>query len=281
MSTTQIINLKRYPLDKSNTAEARELVHWVRSRLDSDGSCTLENFVCDEALLQMAAEANTLIDAAYRGPTEVSPYFFNYRIAEGMDVDPAHPVKRLGKRNLSQVAADLIPSEHALSQLYQSPLMTDFLTAVLGAPVYRNADKYQSLNISVMEEGGCQQWHFDGGNMVTTLLLQEPEAGGAFEYVPEIRSDTDENFEAVRGVLDGNRSAVRKLALKAGTLSLFRGHYSLHRVTEVIGKRHRLQAILGYTTQKHFVGSHASSVLHYGDRVASNEGSKDAHQSRS
>ena len=36
----------------------------------------------------------------------------------------------------------------------------------------RNLDPYQSLNISVMDEGGCQQWHFDGGNMVTTLLLQ-------------------------------------------------------------------------------------------------------------
>jgi hypothetical protein len=119
-----------------------------------------------------------------------------------------------------------------------------------------------------MNQGGCQQWHFDSGTMVTTLLLQEPEAGGIFEYAPAIRSEADENFDAVQAVLDGNSDRVRQNRLKAGTLSLFRGHYSLHRVTEVEGSRQRIQAILGYSTRPGLIGKKESSILHYGPRVA-------------
>jgi hypothetical protein len=146
--------------------------------------------------------------------------------------------------------------------------MRDFLGALLQQPVYLNRDPYQSLNVSVMDEGGCQQWHFDGGNLVTTLLLQEPEGGGVFEYAPGIRSDTDENFEAVQAVLDGRSDRVLRNELRAGTLSLFRGHYSIHRVTPVQGQRQRLQAILGYSTDSNMIGNRESSILHYGPRVA-------------
>jgi hypothetical protein len=124
-----------------------------------------------------------------------------------------------------------------------------------------------------MHQGGCQQWHFDSGHMVTTLLLQEPEAGGVFEYSPAIRSETDENFDAVQAVLDDRSDRVHSNRLQAGTLSLFRGHYSLHRVTPVEGKRQRIQAILGYTTKPNLLGSKESSILHYGPRVAEIEAS--------
>ncbi|OED35246.1 hypothetical protein AB833_31120 [Chromatiales bacterium (ex Bugula neritina AB1)] len=272
-----ILNLQKYPIDNLASEAATSLVAAVRSQLDTEGSCTLKNFVQADALQQMATEAASLIDLAYAGPAQVSPYFFNYAIADTLDVDDNHPVHRKGKRNLSQVAADLIPSGHLLSQLYHSNYMTDFLAEVLQQPVYRNQDKYQSLNISVMNSGGCQQWHFDGGNMVTTLLLQAPLAGGVFEYAQNIRSDSDENFEAVRKVLDGESDRVKALELEAGTLSLFRGHYSLHRVTEVQGKRQRLQAILGYSTRPDLTGSLKSSALHYGERVLADNESTSGH----
>lgn len=264
----QIINTAVYPVDNLSSAKARTWVAQLRARLDQDGSCTLPNFVTAPALTKMIQQALSIAHLAYPGPTEVSPYFFNYRLGKGEDLPATHPLRRKGKRNLAQVAADLIPAEFLLSQLYRSDLMLDFLAAITGKPVYRNQDPYQSLNISVMNQGGCQQWHFDSGTMVTTLLLQEPEAGGIFEYMPAIRSDADENFDAVQTVLDGNSDRVRQNRLKAGTLSLFRGHYSLHRVTEVEGSRQRIQAILGYSTRPGLFGKRESSILHYGPRVA-------------
>jgi hypothetical protein len=269
----QIINIGLYPVDNLLTPDAQDWITQLRTDLEQDGSCTLPNFVTSQALVEMASQAQSISHLAYPGPTEVSPYFFNYRLGEGEELPSTHPLRRKGKRNLAQVAADLIPPDFLLSQLYHSKLMLDFLAAVSGQTIYRNQDPYQSLNISVMDQGGCQQWHFDGGHMVTTLLLQEPKAGGVFEYAPAIRSETDENFAAVQAVLDGNNERVHSNRLQAGTLSLFRGHYSLHRVTPVTGKRQRIQAILGYTTKSNLFGSKESSILHYGPRVAEIEAS--------
>jgi len=269
----QIINTAALPVDNLSCADARTWIAQLRARLDQDGSCTLPNFVTEPTLTRMAQQALSIAHLAYPGPTEVSPYFFNYQLGSGDDLPATHPLRHKGKRNLSQVAADLIPAEFLLSQLYRSDSMLDFLAAVTGKPVYRNQDPYQSLNISVMNQGGCQQWHFDSGTMVTTLLLQEPEAGGIFEYAPAIRSEEDENFDAVQAVLDGNSDRVRQNRLQAGTLSLFRGHYSLHRVTEVEGSRQRVQAILGYSTRPGLFGKKESSILHYGPRVTEIEAS--------
>lgn len=268
---TQIINYKLYPIDDLNTDTARRWISTIKYQLDKDGSCLFPDFVIPEALGTMTDQAKNIAHLAYPGPTEVSPYFFNYKLGEGQDLPDSHPLRRKGKRNLAQVATDLIPADFLLSQLFHSPEMLQFLSAIIDQPVYRNEDPYQSLNISVMDPGGCQQWHFDSGTMVMTLLLQEPESGGVFEYSPGIRSDDDENFEAVEAVLDGDLSSVIRNNLKAGTLSLFRGHYSLHRVTEVEGNQQRLQAILGYTTRQGHIGNKESSILHYGPRVAETE----------
>ena len=275
MEHTEIVNLidlDRYPLNDLAGTAGQQLIDRTRAALDQAGSCSLPGFLHQSAVSEMAAEASTLLHLAYQGPTEVTPYFFNYGLGKGDEIADNHPLKRKGKRNLSQVASDLIPDQHKLSQLYFSPVLTDFLAAVLGESVYRNQDKYQSLNISVMNAGGCQQWHFDSGPMVTTLLLQAPESGGVFEYVPELRSDESENFEQVQQVLDGASDRVKRLKLEAGTLCLFRGHYSMHRVTEVGGSRTRIQAILGFSTTPDLHGSLDSSILHYGPRVARIEG---------
>ena len=265
---SNIINTGLYPINYLSSAPAQACINQVKADLEQDGSCTLANFVTPDALSTMAQQANSIAHLAYPGPTEVSPYFFNYQLGAGETLPTTHPLRHKGKRNLSQVAADLIPSTSLLSQLYHDEFMLDFLSAVNGQPVYRNQDPYQSLNISVMDRNGCQQWHFDSGNMVITLLLQEPEGGGVFEYAPAIRSDTDEGFDAVQSVLEGRSKQVKLNLLQAGTLSLFRGHYSLHRVTPVEGRRQRLQAILGYSTNPNLFGSKESSILHYGPRVA-------------
>lgn len=266
--STQIINTDDYPVDRLSSTDAQSWVRQVRASLDQNGSCTLPNFVTAQALDEMVRQARSIAHLAYTGPTEVSPYFFNYRLGHSEDLPGTHPLNFKGKRNLAQIAADLIPPEFLLNRLYRSNLMLDFLAAVTGQPIYRNQDPYQSLNISIMNQGGCQQWHFDAGSMVTTLLLQQPDAGGIFEYAPAIRSDNDENFDAVQAVLEGNSDRVLRNRLQAGTLSLFRGHYSLHRVTPVEGQRQRIQAILGYSTRPGLLGNRESSILHYGPRVA-------------
>lgn len=262
------VDLARYPIADLKSPAARALIARMQGEMADLGACCLRNFIRPEALEKLRSEAEGLAHLAYGGPREATPYFFNYRIGEGKGYPADHPTRRSSPRRLSQVAGDLIPEDAQLRRIHRSPGLIAFLAAALGErALYPLANRLQSLNISVMEEGGCQQWHFDRGTSVVTLLAQAPEGGGRFEYVPGIRSEDSENFAAVGRVLDGDRENLRSVEIAAGTLMLFRGHYALHRVTPVEGKRRRLQLILAYTDRADQHGSAESSRLHYGTRA--------------
>lgn len=264
------VDLDRYPITDLASPPAQALIARMRGDMAASGACCLRDFIRPEALAKLRDEADSLAHLAYRGPSEATPYFFNYRIGEGMDYPQDHPTRRTTPRRLAQVAGDLIPEDARLRGIHRSPCLIAFLARALEEQaLYPLADRKQALNISVMEEGGCQQWHFDRGMSVITLLVQAPEGGGLFEYVPAIRSDESENFDAVGRVLDGHRENVQTVEITAGTLMLFRGHYSLHRVTAVEGKRRRLQLILAYADRPDLQGSVESSRLHYGAPAAS------------
>ncbi len=108
--------------------------------------------------------------------------------------------------------------------------------------------------------------------------LQDLDAEVGRKLITSMRADLHRdgscclhNFlthNAVRAILQGDRTGVRRVAIEAGTLMLFRGHYSLHRVTEVTGQRDRLQSILGFNARPGAKGSMESNILHYGPRVA-------------
>ena len=267
-SPADFVDLDRYPITELDSPRGQALVSEVRRRMDDSVICALPGFLRPEALRRMVEEAEHLEPLAYQGPTEASPYFFNYGTDLG-ELPADHPRRRKTPRNMRQVAYDLIPEETAIWQLYNWDALPRFLAAAVGVPaLYRSADRYQALNISVMDEGGRQQWHFDTNEVNITLLLQAPEAGGEFEYVPLIRSAENENYEAVKRVLDGDREGVIQLEQQPGMLVLFKGHRSIHRVAPVRGQRRRVQSILGHNTRPDVVGSLQSSILHYGPRVA-------------
>jgi hypothetical protein len=263
------VDLDRYPILELDSDKGLELIRHVGSAMEMTCLCALPDFLRPEALARMVEEAEALVPLAYRGPTEASPYFFNYGTDQLASLPADHPRRRKTPRRLSQVAYDLIPPTTAIHQLYNWDPLSRFLAAAVGVErLYRSADRYQALNIAVMEDGGCQQWHFDTNEVNITLLLQTPERGGEFEYVPLIRSAENENYDAVTGVLDGDHSGVVQLVQQAGMLVLFKGHHSLHRVAPVHGSRRRLQTILAHNTRPDVVGSAESNVLHYGPRAA-------------
>ncbi len=103
-------------------------------------------------------------------------------------------------------------------------------------------------------EGQELGWHFDNSAFAITLLLQKPDlGGGVFEYVPNIRqadNDGGDNgdgmgFEKVQETVDG-RIIPKTLELNPGTLVLFRGRDSLHRVTKVVGDITRILVVFAY-----------------------------------
>ncbi|MGH2997167.1 MAG: HalD/BesD family halogenase, partial [Gaiellaceae bacterium] len=133
--------------------------------------------------------------------------------------------------------------------------------------LHRSADPLDGCNLTVYEEGDELGWHFDQSEFSITLMIQPAERGGVFEYVPMIRTDEDENYPAVRAILQGSRDKVRPFPSDAGTLAFFRGRYSLHRVTPVEGARPRVNSVLTYATEPGHRLNELAQRLYYG-RVA-------------
>jgi hypothetical protein len=260
----QLIDLARFPVDDIESAAGKAVVEGFAKELRDHGICRMEGFLQPAAVEKLCAEANLLAGGAHNAMKSCNPYFT--RKNPDLPDDDARNI--FTPRCLGMVAGDLIPEESGLKKLYRWEPFRHFLSAVLGqGEVHVLADPYQNLNISVMPEGPGHNWHFDDPDFVVTLMLQKPEGGGDFECVPGLRSREDENYAGVREVLLGARDNVNVVPFQPGTLMIFRGHYSLHRVSAVTGPRRRLIAILSYSTERDYLGSDLANRLVYGERT--------------
>ena len=135
----------------------------------------------------------------------------------------------------------------------------DFIAAVMDrGPLYRYADPLGALNLAVMVQGDELQWHFDQTDFVVSLAIQDAEGGGDFECAPLIRSADDECYPAVKRVLEGGSEEVVRLPMTPGTLLIFEGRNSIHRVSPIAGPTPRLVALLAYDTKP---GTNSTDVL--------------------
>ena len=114
------------------------------------------------------------------------------------------------------------------------------------SPIYQWADPLGRNPYNCMDPGHYFPWHFDSNEFTLSILIQKADKGGEFEYVPNLRKPNDNNFEGVKKVLNGDREKVRVLNLEEGDLQIFKGRFSMHRVTKIEGNTTRYIALPTY-----------------------------------
>ncbi|MDH3275567.1 MAG: 2OG-Fe(II) oxygenase, partial [Gammaproteobacteria bacterium] len=177
-----------------------------------------------------------------------------------------HPRNREVASSKGCITTDQIPNSSALHTLYNAAEFREFLCAVLDeAELHEYADSMSSINLHYASEGQELGWHFDNSSFAITLMIQNPESGGVFEYVKDVRdADSGEmNYELSGKILDGD-VPTKTLTMDAGTLVLFRGRNSMHRVTPVIGSRTRMLVVLAYNTEPGKSLSESARMTFYG-----------------
>jgi hypothetical protein len=263
-AVADVVDLERYPLHDLESPEGRRLVASCRDALRRTGACKLDGFLRPEATARLADEAARLVPRGFRNDAANTVYF------EDPDQSlPEDDPRRLLQRSAQiAVAMDVLPSGFGVRRVYEWDGMTRFASAALEEEVlYRSADPLDGCNLTAYEEGDELGWHFDQSEFSITLMLQPAERGGLFEYVPMIRTPEDENYAAVRAILQGARDGVVPFPSAPGTLAFFRGRYSLHRVTPVEGGRPRLNSVLTYARVPGHRLNELAQRLYYG-RVA-------------
>ena len=248
------IDLARYPLLDFAADRTRRVVAEAERELARSGMAVLPGFLKEEALSALAAECDALAPLGHFSEVRGTPYIDLPDLAQ----PEGHPRRTLGRSALSAVAYDRFPATSALAALYEWDPLLEFVRVLLGRErLFRYADPLGALNLAVMRAGDELAWHFDQTDFVVSLAIQSSEAGGEFECVPLIRSESDERHDAVRAVLSGETKPIT-VPMTPGTLMLFEGRRSIHRVSPIQGERPRYVALLAYDTKP---GTDSSELL--------------------
>lgn len=256
-----LIDFEHYPINDLSSTGGTKLAEKCRAELRAQGACRLDDFLRPEALARMVDEANALIDLAYRQDDVHNVYF------EEVDesLPESDPRRMLQHTSQAAIAWDHTPPTADIRRLYEWDGLTNFVATCLEKSVlYRSEDPLGACNITTYREGAELGWHFDRSEFSVTLMLQPADEGGEFEYVPNIRSEHDENYPAVARLLQGDRTGVISFPSKPGTLAFFRGHHSIHRVTPVKGTKVRINAVLTYAEQPAYKLNAYTQKLFYG-----------------
>jgi hypothetical protein len=256
-----LVDLERFPLLDPESEASRHVIAKARRQLAESGAAELEGFLSPAGIAALARDADELAARAHSSGGQGTAYLE----FPDFSLPPDHPRLHFADYAVRAVAYDITPLDSPLRRLYEWDPMKDLIEAVLErGPIYRYADPFGALNLAVMGEGDQLQWHFDQTDFVVSLAVQSAEHGGDFEVVPRIRSAQDERYDDVAAVLSGDRTRVETLPMRPGTLLVFEGRYSLHRVSPIEGSRWRHVGLLAYDTKPGTMGSDLLRADRYG-----------------
>lgn len=257
----ELLDLKRYPLDRLSSADGQAFLKTCRRELSEKGMFNLEGFLRPEALAACLEEVRSPLDNRAFTHRRSHNIYFRKEIP---DLAEDHPALRRFETVNHTICADQIPGS-IICRLYEWPPLAKFLAAVMDKPrLFLMADPLARANVMAYRAGEALNWHFDRSEFTTTLLLQRPAAGGAFQSRSGLRSEEDPNYEGVARLLSGQDEAVETLSLPPGTLNVFKGKYTAHRVTPVEGEVPRIVAVFSYYETPGVLFSESERVGFYG-----------------
>lgn len=252
-----IVNVEQYPLQSDSNSQpdpdALRLADSMAERLQTTGAATLPGFLRPSALAAITADLDAAEPHVPIRRHEASVY---HRDALEHDLADDDPRLRKNMWHAGHVTRDMIPAYSPAQRLYASWQFKQFIARCVGQPrVFEYADPIAGLVATILPPGGQYPWHYDTNEFVVTIMIREPEAGGAFEYSKDLRRPGDENLAGLGRVLDGrDTDSITRTSASAGDLQLFLGRYSLHRVTPVTGQQSRHVLVLSYADRPGVIG---------------------------
>jgi len=257
-----ILDLDRYPIDQLDSDAGRALLDKSRISLEQEGMFTLSGFIRPEARDCILEEVEPVLRRESFTHTRSHNVYFEDEVP-GLAAN--HPALRELRTTNHTVCGDQIAGS-SICRIYEWQPLVEFLARVMGRKrLYLMDDPMAALNVLEYRSGeSALNWHFDRSEFTTTLLLCAADRGGNFQYRSDLRTGNDPNYEGVGALLADDDTEIRTLPMTAGTLCIFRGVETAHRVTPVTGTRSRIVAVLSYYERPDVRFSKAERLGFYG-----------------
>ena len=257
----EFVNIDDCPITESS------FVSECKRSLEENGALIIPGFLKEEALRTLTAEAKINQGKAFYSSSTHNIYL--------TPRDESFPDDHICNRQIISskgcITTDQIPENSGLKVIYRSVLFRKFLSQIVQEnALFEYEDPFSSINIHYANEGQELGWHFDNSSFAVTLLLQKPLDGGTFEYVKNVRNSEsgDMGYETARKIVHGHKKP-SVLEIEPGTLVLFRGKNSMHRVTPTIGDLTRILVVFAYNSKRGISLSKSAQKTFYG-KVANN-----------
>ena len=257
-----LVNLGRYPIGDLTSAEGRALVEKARRDLAATGCASFPCFLAPAALTDAVEEATVAAPVAF----ETDDTHNAYQLSTDAELGPEHVRNKQMRTRVASTACDELDPSRAIRALYASDELLGLVKAITCAPsIHRLADPLGAASINVFRSGWSHAWHYDESEFTVTLSLVEATQGGAFEFTEPLRRSVDDlAYDTTAAVINEHSEygvepagarcpGVRAAPFAPGTLQIFAGRASLHRVSEVEGER--LVAVYCFSDVEGFVNS--------------------------
>jgi len=230
--------------------------------LDARGALVLPGFFTPKTIDAIVAESAHREDEAFYAASTHNVYL----TPTDASLAPGHVFNRQVASSKGLLADDQVPAASPLRDVYNDETFRAFLCAVLGIEsIHPYVDALSSINVHFAAQGRELGWHFDNSSFAVTMLLQAPEAGGAFEYVASVRDSGsgEQGYQRVAAVLDQDEP-VEVLEFAPGALVMFRGRDAIHRVTPTQGDTTRMLVVFAFNDAPGVALSESALQTFYG-----------------
>lgn len=251
-----------YTLSNLHSEAGQSLIQEARRQLKERGLATFPGFLTPRGVAR-AVEALTAVPYATDDTHN----------AYQLETDPNYPMTHIRNLKMRTRVASI-----AYDQL-QGParavydLLPAFVSAITETKKFKLADELGAATINVFEPGWDHAWHYDEAEYTTTLCLRAAEEGGRFEYTRPLRKDDfafDDTAAVVNAYSNYSTEActtpplIQVADFEPGTLQIFAGRYSLHRVSTIEGNHSRLVAVYCFADKPGFVNTPSVQRMFWG-----------------
>ena len=237
-------------------------VNRCKKSLRETGALTIPDFLRDNALSRLIVEAKENKEKAHYSSSTHNVYLTS--IDQSLPEDHVFNLQVISSKGC--ITTDQIPESSGLKVIYRSAIFKKFLSQIVQEnDLFEYQDPFSSINVHYAKKGQELGWHFDNSSFAVTLLLQKPTDGGIFEYVKNVRdADSGEmGYETVGKIICGQKKP-SILEINPGTLILFKGRNSIHRVTPTIGNLTRMLVVFAYNSKPGISLSESAQKTFYG-----------------